>query len=407
MADYMTRGDPRKRTRRVPTERRRLTLGVVDKKESLQQSRVPQESGNLINYLKTQNVSDIVKAGKRKLTLSSVTAERQESFDEKPTTGQSSSTSSAGAAPVARRDVQAQTREELNRLGIGATCRKGLKPESPNQDAFSVVYVSDEFLLTGVYDGHGAHGHHISQFVKENLPKIFLNDPQRQKDPASALTDAFGRCQRLIEHAEKTGSLQAGMSGTTCTLVYQPLTREKAGTIYIAHVGDSRATMISRSRGSWGGRGLTEDHKPSLAKEKARIEERGGRVLFDGFFNHRVFAKGQMYPGLNMSRAFGDCVAHREAGLCADPDVTQIRLQDDDIGMLICSDGVWEFVDGARASNCVMQKMQQDGNNPQRSVEELAKLSWSLWMEDSDNEISDDITGVLVMFDKLRAGAGQ
>lgn len=71
---------------------------------------------------------------------------------------------------------------------------------------------------------------------------------------------------------------------------------------------------------------MTEDHKPSLPAEKRRIEKNGGRVIFDGFFNHRVFAKDRMYPGLNMSRALGDTVAHREAGLCAVPDIREYLL---------------------------------------------------------------------------------
>ncbi len=28
-----------------------------------------------------------------------------------------------------------------------------------------------------------------------------------------------------------------------------------------------------------------------------RIEEKGGRVVFDGYYNYRVFAKAGMYPG--------------------------------------------------------------------------------------------------------------
>ncbi len=42
-------------------------------------------------------------------------------------------------------------------------------------------------------------------------------------DPKQALIDSFARCQRLIEHAEKTQNLQSSLSGTTCTIYYQPL----------------------------------------------------------------------------------------------------------------------------------------------------------------------------------------
>lgn len=36
------------------------------------------------------------------------------------------------------------------------------------------------------------------------------------------------------------------------------------------------------------------------------IEKAGGRVVFDGYANHRVYAKNARYPGLNMSRCIGD-----------------------------------------------------------------------------------------------------
>eukprot|EP00392_Amoebophrya_sp_AT5.2_P015136 g15330.t1 len=432
MADYMSNSrvsDARRKTRRVTSERRRLTLGTVDKKESSSGAsssslngnatvpRLPTDSSGLITFLKKTNVTDVVRGSeKKRLSLSShhTDVHVQQSFDEKATVGGGGSTPGADA-----KRAQEKTREELNRLGIGIACKKGMKPESPNQDAFSVMYACDEFLLTGVYDGHGAHGHHVSQFVKDTLPKLFLNDPNRSKDPCSALRESFSRCQKLIEHGEKHATLQAGMSGSTCTLAYQPLQGDKKGQIFIAYVGDSRACMVSRARNGgkgFTGRSLTEDHKPSLPAEKARIEAGGGRVLFDGFFNHRVFAKGQMYPGLNikervethfsvffsaskkMSRAFGDCVAHREAGLCAEPEITIIRVQPDDVGLLVCSDGVWEFLDGATAAQCAMGAV---GGGCADGAEQLAKVSWAMWMEDSDNEISDDITAVLVMFDKI------
>ena len=51
-----------------------------------------------------------------------------------------------------------------------------------------------------------------------------------------------------------------------------------------------------------------------------------------------------MYPGLNMSRALGDTVAHREAGLSGIPDVTKFDIPSDTIGITLCTDGVWEFI---------------------------------------------------------------
>ena len=170
----------------------------------------------------------------------------------------------------------------------------------------------------------------------------------------------------------------------------------------VAHVGDSRATLVTRShsQAAYKGKNLTEDHKPSNPQEKRRIERGGGRVIFDGFYNHRVFAANRMYPGLNMSRAFGDTVAHREAGLCAVPDTQEYVLNgEEEVGLLVCSDGVWEFLDAQAAATCVMGRLAR--GNVQSACEELSKRSWNSWMEDSENEISDDITACMVCLNKL------
>lgn len=36
--------------------------------------------------------------------------------------------------------IHMQNGEELQRMGIGFACKKGLKPEAPNQDDFSIVW---------------------------------------------------------------------------------------------------------------------------------------------------------------------------------------------------------------------------------------------------------------------------
>jgi serine/threonine protein phosphatase PrpC len=54
--------------------------------------------------------------------------------------------------------------------------KKGLKPEAPNQDSFFVIKAGTDISIYGVFDGHGPCGHDVSEFVKNELPKILLID---------------------------------------------------------------------------------------------------------------------------------------------------------------------------------------------------------------------------------------
>ncbi len=161
---------------------------------------------------------------------------------------------------------------------------------------------------------------------------------------------------------------------------------------------------------------LTPDHKPNLPGERKRIEESGGMVVFDGFYNHRVFKKGTCYPGLNMSRAMGDVIGNKQAGISAVPDVKCINLKEqaakggyEFLALLLCSDGVWEFIDNNEAAKMVLQcraagdgdrKSQKTGPlNASAAAEVLAKESWSRWMNDTGGEISDDITALVQRLD--------
>jgi len=58
--------------------------------------------------------------------------------------------------------------------------------------------------------------------------------------------------------------------------------------------------------------------------------------------------------------------------------------------LLICTDGVWEFIESATAAAMVTE----DGK-VQESTEALVKASWDKWMGDSEGEISDDITAIV------------
>jgi len=258
-----------------------------------------------------------------------------------------------------------------------------------------MIQMPTKWSLFGVFDGHGPNGHDVSDFAVKALVDRFFQE-EFIADTGAAFTTAFLECQNAIENHK---AMDAKSSGSTCTLAFHNM---ETDVLTIAHVGDSRSVLFS---GDVPGevKHETEDHKPNLPAEKARIEKKGGRVVFDGYYNYRVFAKAGMYPGLNMSRALGDVVAHKEAGLTAEPELKVINLKetrkDKPLTLLLCSDGVWEFInsgdaltrmDFAAGTTVGTDKLQE-------GVDKLAKKSWDSWMEDSDNEISDDITVMAVM----------
>ncbi len=236
---------------KVSNERRRLTLSSVDKPASDSPIKLPEDDEGLMAYLKTNNVVDMMSVmkgktpeadaklmtfldtedksgssstssrkskdgsgadaeksggvgvgvikpkmrGVRRMSIGSMTnAVGQESFGEKPIQVENEKGSKVDGSLA-----------HLNQIGVGVTCKKGLKPESPNQDSFSFLYSENEFYIAGVYDGHGASGHHVSHFVKDALPKLFLTDPNRDADTKKAFINSFAKTQKLIEASERGG----------------------------------------------------------------------------------------------------------------------------------------------------------------------------------------------------------
>lgn len=81
---------------------------------------------------------------------------------------------------------------DLNLIGIGHACRKGLKPESPNQDDFFIFHL-EHVGLYGVFDGHGPFGHDVSNFVQQRLPKHIYNHELFRSNTSAALRSAFSK----------------------------------------------------------------------------------------------------------------------------------------------------------------------------------------------------------------------
>lgn len=274
----------------------------------------------------------------------------------------------------------------LTDLRIGYACKKGLKPESPNQDDFC-IYRADSTALYGVFDGHGPYGHDISNFVHDSLPKCFVRDANFEDDPVQAISSAFPRTHQMCVAAAQDGQFDCALSGTTATLaVHRKVKGEE--TLIVAHVGDSRAVLARGRNDELRCEDLTEDHKPDCEVERRRITSSGGQVRrLEGDIPFRVFLAGKMYPGLAMTRSIGDTVG-TSAGVTSTPDVRKFAVQKDWRFLLLCSDGIWEFITSKEAVDIIGRFQPSE---VQKAAEALALEAWNRWIKEEVNVV-DDIT---------------
>lgn len=277
--------------------------------------------------------------------------------------------------------------------GVQGISMKGAKA-GPNQDCYAVVRTND-FSLYIVCDGHGKSGHEVSNFVKDIFPPLLLQDPRIGSSKMKALMeDAFLQVTKMIGEAYRTGGMDAQKSGTTTTVVIHD---HKQKILTLSHVGDSGAALAKGT--SYKATYLTPDHKPNLPKERRRIESAGGSVSYDGY-NYRVHKRSSSGPQLNMSRSFGDlCLS--SSGVVSEPDTVQVKLKGNEHFLLVCSDGVWEFLSEQEAVNIVKDALKS--GDKESAARALACAASDQWAE-RDVGTVDDITVVLVLLPQAPTG---
>ena len=276
---------------------------------------------------------------------------------------------------------------------LGFACKKGLKPVSPNQDSFLVLRIEGHVSIYGVFDGHGRQGHDVSNFVKDFLPKLIVKDPAfLAGDIRTALLNGFRQTQELLELETLNKRLDASASGTTCTVAVHSGLK-----LWVANVGDSRC-VIARNGDAID---ACRDHKPDIPEERERICQNGGVVIKPPLdVNHRVYVKGFRFPGLAMSRALGDLIGYHRAGISAIPEIHEIDL-DGSESMLMCSDGVWEFLSSQDAVNLIsnylvdLEEEDDEASQHMHAAELLCKVSWDKWMTEENGAVVDDITAIV------------
>lgn len=266
--------------------------------------------------------------------------------------------------------------------------------------------------LFGVFDGHG--GEQVARFAARRLPCALAE--LDAGNPEAALAGAFRRIDEQLREPSVAAELReltlpgneprdsAEHCGTTavCCLV-------RGSELVVANAGDSRAVLCRRGKAV----ALTEDHKPELPKEEARIEAAGGFVQEEALSGGRGIGY-RVNGDLNLSRALGDLKykdpskpahEHMVSGV-PDTQTLSWTAGDDDFVLLAC-DGVWECMDSQEAVNFVRTRLPPPG--PKRRLlpvlEALLDACCANHPMQRGGLGCDNVTAVLIRFEDPQAVA--
>ena len=274
-----------------------------------------------------------------------------------------------------------------------------------NQDNFIIeknINNIPEFNIFAVLDGHGDNGHIVSQLASKYLIKKFTSITQDFNDVESVYNFLKkSDYQKIINIFLETDTeiitqtkFDVSLSGSTCVFVLQ-----LGEHIICANIGDSRAILIYEENGKNNIFELSHDSKPDVPEEKRRIELLGGIVDQTKDENgertgpFRVYMKNGEQPGLAMSRSFGDKKA-KCCGVIPFPDIIENNLKLNIKYMVICSDGVWEFLSNEEVMEIGDKYFYQNDIN--EFCNQLLKRSTEIW--ENEENYMDDITIVVVFF---------
>jgi serine/threonine protein phosphatase PrpC len=115
--------------------------------------------------------------------------------------------------------------------------------------------------------------------------------------------------------------------GSTATIVYIERQNNKKY-LYCVNVGDSRCIIVNKK----GIMRLSKDDRMDDPKEKQRIINGGGLIY-----------NGRIGGILMLSRSFGDW-GIKKFGVSCEPHIAKIEINEDDLCLIIASDGVWDFM---------------------------------------------------------------
>lgn len=214
---------------------------------------------------------------------------------------------------------------------------KGARPQ--NEDTHQIILNLDgkdttikdiNFYL--INDGHG--GKTVSEYLKDNLPKFFVDKRVQYPIPKKYVINVSDHIQKTL----KEQSFSNNQGSTSLAVIHFKYNGENY--LNVINTGDSRCILCRDTFAI----PLTTDHKPYWPTELHRINQLGGKIVFDGF-DWRI-------KDLSVSRAYGDVSA--TPFLTHRPDLFRYKLDKNDKFMIISCDGATDTLANHELVNYVL-----------------------------------------------------
>ena len=312
------------------------------------------------------------------------------------------------------------------RIRLVAISQKGHYPldeNKKNQDVFKICNFKTlneqmNVKMFAVYDGHGIDGHLCAEFTAENLPTIFYETmskhpliTKKSKPSYQDLVEAGENClQKCHEGAHEllieNQGIDSRRSGTTAISV---CLFEEGRKLLISNLGDSSCILgKSNDKGQIVGTYMVKAHDLLSLEEAERVQQAGGIIKTVEEKSESMFTRNSngvsriwhddpmKSPGVAFTRSIGDSIAH-EVGVIARPDVVEYLLTENDRYLIICSDGVTQWMD---EQSC-MKIIHKNKNDMEKAAKELVKEATLRWTKQSD--YIDDISAIIMRFGEDRS----
>ena len=262
------------------------------------------------------------------------------------------------------------------------------------EDVIDVKLIPPNGGLFLVMDGH--NGRSSVDYVSRNLGDNILNSQAfAERDYQRALLNGFEKTENELKNFLSSGpglvSSPRG-DGDICE-DFPKLTSGVVvcailiinGIVYSAHAGDCRAIIVGEKRGIFQ---LTNDHNLGNSIERNRVEKWIGR---DGYVK-----------GLMVTRSLGNLTISGDSGKLekvdgqiATPDLVETRLDEDEIFVLVGSDGLFEVMSNEVVVNTVLKALKRPSFTPMKAAQELVDRAVS-------RGSSDNVCVCLVMLDEFK-----